>query len=167
VEGGEVVIRLQNSFISTSLRRVCPGGVSTIGGVCPAGSWFAITSSRFCAMVSWVVGLFVMTCSMTSSTWSSSLLCSSLVGQGQGVLSSTIHCTTSWSKAVQGSSRSEVEGVEGEDMAIELMEILVDFLVLLLSEDGFSPSLPIRVIGKPWVCFPDLEASCVPGPVSE
>jgi len=52
-------------------------------------------------------------------------------------------------------------------MAIELMEILVDFLVLLLFEDGFGPSLPVRVIGKPWVCFPDLEASCVPGPVSE
>ena len=49
-------------------------------------------------------------------------------------------------------------------MAIELMEILVDFLVFLLSEDGLGPSLSVHVIGKPWVCFPDLEASYVPGP---
>jgi len=52
-------------------------------------------------------------------------------------------------------------------MAIELMEILVDFPIFLLFEDGFGPSLSIRVIGKPWVHFPDLEALCVPGPVSE
>ena len=116
-------------------------------------------------MVSWVVGL--MACIRTLSTWSSSLLSSSLVGQGRGVLSSVSHRATSSLKAVRGSSRSEVDGVEGEDMVIELMEILVDFLVLLLSKDGLSPSLSDCVIGKSWVCFPDLEASCVPGPISE
>jgi len=61
----------------------------------------------------------------------------------------TIHRATSSLKAVRGSLHFEVDGVEGEDMKIELMEILANFLILLLFEDSLGPSSSVHVIGKP------------------